>query len=169
VTTGVAGSNAVAQAICDRARPVLGAVVVNMAILGDDLKTTTVAWSVDKGSRYDRALAAARKIMPGIEPVGMRVDAALNHFTSEVLFNGRTQLARFEDAARYSVHPMVIGLAAKTLGMRWSLSIPLVVGPKIVGSFSAHFSDRPSDDTQAKAAALATEAASELERTGAFR
>ena len=169
MTTGIAGPSAVAQAACDRARPVLGAVVVNVAILGPDLKTTTIAWSVEKGSRYDRALAAARKIMPGIDPVGMRIDATLNTFTGEVLLAGRTKLAKFEEAARYSVHPMVIGLASKMLGMRWSLSMPLVVDQKIVGSFSAHFSERPTEATVARAAELSGEVAAELGRAGAFQ
>ena len=167
--TTALGPNAVAEAICDRARPALGALVVNMAILGPDLKSTSVAWSIERGSLYQRALAAARKIMPGIDPVGMRVNADLNSFTSHVLLLGQTQVAPFEEAARYAVHPMVTAIASRMLGMRWSVSIPLVVGPRIVGSFSAHFAQRPTDAQRALAATFATEAAAEMDRAGAFR
>jgi hypothetical protein len=155
-----------AQAIADRARPALGAIVVSISKLQRDLIVNSLAWSVEPGARYERALAAARKIMPSIDPSAFAVSADVNRFTSNVHLLGMTMLDSFEEAARYTVHPMVAGFASKMLEMRWTLSVPMRVGPRIAGSFSAHFASRPSDAQRALAASLAEEATAELVRAG---
>ena len=170
MTTRVASAaDPAAQAIADRSRPLLGAMVVSISKLTPDLQVVSLAWSVEPGARYDRALAAARKIMPTIDPSAFTVSADVNRFTGNVHLLGTTMLDRFEEAARYTVHPMVAGFASRMLEMRWTLSIPLRVGPRITGSFSAHFAQRPTDPQRALAATLADEAAAELDRAGSFR
>jgi GAF domain-containing protein len=167
--TALSVPNAVAQAVADEARAALGAIVVNVSKLEPDLTITGLAWSVEPGARYQRALFAARKIMPGLDPVTLIVDANVNPYIGEVHLMGRTMLARFEEAARYTVHPMVAGFASKILEMRWTLSIPMRVGVRIVGSFSAHFAQLPSDEQRRAAASFAERAAAEIDRSGAFQ
>lgn len=170
MTTRVSSQpDATAQAIADRARPALGAIVVSISKLTADLMVESLAWSVEAGARYERALAAARKIMPSIDPSAFAVRADVNPFTGNVHLLGMTMLDRFEEAARYTVHPMVAGFASKMLEMRWTLSIPMRVGPRIVGSFSAHFAERPSEVQRQMAAELAERAAIELEKMGSLR
>jgi hypothetical protein len=161
-------TDAAAQALADEARPALGARVVSISKLQPDLMLVSLAWSVEPGARYERALAAAKKIMPSIDPAAFTVRVDVNTFTSNVHLLGMTMLDRFDEAARYTVHPMVAGFASKILEMRWTLSIPMRVGPRIVGSFSAHFPERPSDMQQALAHTFAERAAATLGAAGTF-
>ena len=165
-TRAASAADPTAQAIADEARPAIGATVVSISKLTADLLVVSLAWSVEPGARYERALAAARKIMPAIDPAAFTTRVDVNSFTSNVHLLGMTMLGRFDDAARYTVHPMVAGFASKILEMRWTLSVPLRVGPKIVGSFSAHFKDRPTDEQIVAAHGFAARAAAELDAHG---
>lgn len=158
--------SAAVQIVTDRARLALGAVVTNTSTVDADGTVRVVGWSVEPGARYDRALSAGRRIVPGIDPKRVTFKATVNPAVAGVLIEGRTVVTPFEEIARGVVHPWIIRFTSVILELRWSISVPLRSGDRIIGSFAAHLS-RPATDAQRSVAeSCAADAAAALHKAG---
>ena len=158
--------SAAAERIAERARVALGAVVVNVSRLDADGLITELAFAVEPGARYARTISAARRLVPGFEPMRVAFKATINSDVAAVHISGLTVVAPMQDMARGTVNSWLIRVAILFLDMRWTLGVPLRANGRVVGSLAAHFPRRPSDAQRALAEAYANDCAAELEKAG---
>lgn len=155
--------SAAVQAVAEGARLALGAIVVNVAAVDHDGTVRVVGWAAERGARYERALSAGRRIVPGLDPQRVTFKATVNPACTAVLIDGETRVAPFEEFARGVVHPWVIRFTSMILELRWTVSVPLRSHDRVVGSFAAHLSNKPTDPQRSTADAFAHDAAAALE------
>jgi GAF domain-containing protein len=160
-------SPAAAQAIAEGARHALGATVVNVAALEPGGTVGVIALSAEPGERYERALAVARTVMPGIDPMRVRFAVGVNPFVRAVHVDGRTMVGPFAEAAHGVVHPWVVRFTIVILDLRWTLSVPLRSRGSVVGSFTTHFVRQPTEAQRAAAAEYARVIEAALDRARA--
>ncbi len=110
-----------------------------------------------------RLLAAARSVVPGFDPAGIRFPADVNPATKTVLVDGRPLLATLEEHAAGTIHPLVLRAALVALRVQWVHSVPLRVGGAVVGALAFHFSAQPPAERLPVAEAFAKQAALTLE------
>jgi len=150
------------RSLSEEARTALGAIASVVSTLSPEGQVGVLVWAPKPGSRYDRALAAVRRVAADFDPMRVRFDANVNPFVGNVHLAGLTTFGGFEDAARYTVGEFAIAIATSALGLRWTLSIPLRGAAGVVGSFTLHFTDVPDEARRAAAESYARRVESEL-------
>lgn len=161
MTASAAGMDRL-RSLSEEARAALGAVASVVSTVSADGQVGVLVWAPEPGSRYERALAAARRVVADFDPMRVRFDANVNQFVGNVHLAGLTTFGAFEDAARYTVGEFAVAIATSVLGLRWTLSFPLRGAAGVVGSFTLHFSDAPDDARRAAAESYARRLEGEL-------
>ena len=159
--------SAAVQSITERARLALGAVVANTSTVDADGTVRVVGWCAEPGARYERALSAGRRIVPGIDPARVTFRSTVNPAVAAVLVEGRTMVTPFEDVARNVVHPWIIRFTSMILELHWTISVPPRSGDRVIGSFAAHLTRPVTDAQRSQAEQFAHDAAAALQRAGA--
>lgn len=112
---------------------------------------------------FARVLAAARSVVPGFDPAGIRFPADINPATRTVLVEGRPLLAPLTEHAAGAIPPAVLKVAGVVLGVRWVHSVPLFIGGAVAGALAFHFADKPPVEKLPVAEAYAKQVALTLE------
>jgi len=138
---GVTGSNAPRpyQDIVENALAVLGARFVNLS--GYDPESNEVyelAWAGGPNQLFRRAIDSIRAVNPSWDIGGVRFSAAANTWVHAVHVERQTVVAPFADVARDTTHPGAVWAANVVLGLRHTLSVPLLVGGAVGGSLAFH-------------------------------
>ncbi|MDE3112680.1 MAG: hypothetical protein KGK34_07020 [Chloroflexota bacterium] len=112
---------------------------------------------------YTRVLAAARAVVPGLDPSRIRFPADVNAATRQVLVEGRAVLAPLADQAAGALPDNVLRAATALLGVGWVHSVPLRVSGSVAGALAFHYAERPGEEKLPVAEAFAKQAALTLE------
>ncbi|MDE3101597.1 MAG: hypothetical protein KGJ98_05110 [Chloroflexota bacterium] len=165
--------DALYQEIVENAIDVTGARYVNLSWYDPATNEITgSAWSIRPSGIMDDAMRAAQAIVPGFSPMDVRFSGDANPAVHAVLVEGRALFAPFGDHVRGTVHPAMIRIAQTVMGLRWTHSVPLRIGPAVVGALAYHFMARPAAETLPVAEAFAHQVALTLENvrlSGALR
>ncbi len=150
------GGPSLYREIARNALAVTGARLVNLALLepGDTL-LRGVAWAAAPRSLVEFGLSLTRRIIPGFAPERLDFPVDVNPLVRAVHLERKPVLATFEEMARGSTDPRIVGLAARLIGLRHTYSIPLDAGGGRVGSLAFHFSETPDEHRRLVAEAFA--------------
>jgi hypothetical protein len=134
------------ELLARQARTVLEARMVNVSRF-DPLaqRLTSFAWAWSSESAYERALAAAQRVIPGFDPSRHPIPARVNPAIQACVGRAERVVVPFEQITAGTVHPWVVRLARVVMGLEWTISVPLLHAGAVAGTFAAHFSQRPSD------------------------
>ena len=150
--------------VAESARIALGAILVNVAELTPDGTVRVAGWAAQPGARYERALAAARHLVPGADPRLVTFSSTANPTLRAIFLDGESVAVPFAEIARATVHPWAIRLTSMILELRWTISIPARAEGRIVGSIAAHLPEAPTDAQRSMAQAFAHDAGAALAR-----
>lgn len=150
------------QAIAENALRVTEARFISLSLYEPSEQVHALG-AVAPRSLFVRLLAAARSVVPGFDPAGIRFPADVNPATKTVLIDGRPLLAPLEEHAAGTIHPLVLRAALVALRVKWVHSVPLHVGGAVMGALAFHFSARPPAERLTVAEAFAKQAALTLE------
>lgn len=141
-----------------------GARLVNLALLepGDTLLRGH-AWAAAPRSLVEFGLSLARRIVPAFAPERLDFPVDVNPLVRAVHLERRPVLATFEEMARGSTDPRVLGIAARLVGLRHTYSVPFDAGGGRVGSLAFHFAETPDEQRRLTAEAFARQAGLSLE------
>ncbi len=152
------------QEIVENAIDVTGARYVNLSWYDPVANQITgSAWSLRPPGLVEDAMRAARAIAPGFTPMDVRFSGDTNPAVHAVLVEGRALFAPFSEHVRGTVHPAMIRIAERLVGLRWTHSVPLRIGTTVVGALAYHFTDRPDEAILPVAEAFAEQVALTLE------
>ena len=163
---GATGSNAARpyQDIVENALAVLGARFVNLS--GFDPARNEVyglAWAGGPNELFRRAIDAIRAVVPGWDIGGVRFSADVNPLVHRVHVGNETVAAPFGDVARDTTHLAAVWAANSVLGLKHTLSVPLVVAGEVAGSLAFHAVEPFDAAARRTAEAFARQAALTLE------
>lgn len=151
------------QGVVDNAAAVTGARYVNLSWLEADGYIRGSAWAFSDPGRFERALAAARRVVPGFDPITVRFRSDVNPAVRSVLVEGRPCFAPFTEHVRGTVHPAIARIASRVLGLAWTHSVPLRVAGSMAGALAFHWSERPDQRALRVAEAFSAQCALTLE------
>jgi signal transduction histidine kinase len=138
---GVTGSTAprLYQDIVENALAALGVRFVNLS--GYDAATNEVfeiAWAGGPNSLFRRAIDSIRAVLPAWAIEGVRFSADSNPWVHAIHVERRTVTAPFADVAERTTHPGAVWAANMVLGLKHTLSVPLIVSGAVGGSLAFH-------------------------------
>jgi PAS domain S-box-containing protein len=136
------------QEIVDNGQAATGARLVHFAWF--DAETSMVragATSSLQSPVMRRTLEAVRGVVPGFDPGDVQFRADLNSSIRRVYVDGQPVVGPFEEVAAGAVPGQVLQIAARLLGVRHTLSCPLRVQERVVGSLAFHMA-QPIDDSR---------------------
>lgn len=147
------------QGIVDAAATVSGARYVNLSWLESDGWIRGSAWALTDATLLERALTAARYVMPGFDPIEVRFRSDVNAAVRRVFIEGRPHFAAFNEHVEGTVHPLIAGLGGSVLGLQWTHSVPLVGAGRVAGALAFHWPHRPHPRSLGVAEAFSMQAA----------
>ncbi len=151
------------QEIADNALVVTGARLVSLSWYDPGEQMHRLG-AIAPRTLFDLMIGAVRAVLPRFSPqVPFRAD--VNPATRAVLIEGRALLAPFMEHAAGTMPAVVLRVATATGGLRWTHSVPLLVGGKVTGALAFHFTERPEPEKLLVAEAFAKQVALTLENT----
>lgn len=134
------------QLLSRQALTVLEARMVNVSRF-DPLaqRLTSFVWAWSAESAYERALAAAQRVVPGFDPSRHPIPARVNRAIEACVTRGERVVVTFDEITAGTVHPWIARLARVVMGLEWTISVPLLHEGAVTGTFAAHFGKRPTD------------------------
>jgi signal transduction histidine kinase len=163
---GVTGSTSARpyQDIVENALAVLGARFVNLS--GYDPQRNEVyelAWAGGPNTLFRRAIDSIRAVVPSWDIDGVRFSADANPLVHRVHVGNQTVNAPFADVAKDTTHPGAVWAANTVLGLKHTLSVPLVVEGAVAGSLAFHAAEPFDRAARQTGEAFARQAALTLE------
>ncbi|HET7767229.1 MAG TPA: GAF domain-containing protein, partial [Chloroflexota bacterium] len=163
---GVTGSNAPRpyQDIVENALGALGARFVNLS--GYDRARNEVyelAWAGGPNALFRRAIDSILAAVPGWDISGVRFSADVNPLVHRVHVRNETVSAPFHDVAANTTHAGAVWAANNVLGLKHTLSVPLMVGGEVAGSLAFHATEPFDTAARRTGEAFARQAALTLE------
>ncbi len=125
--------------VVEHARVATGADLVIAASFDEATgRIRTRAVSGHGGGRAQRALRAVRRFYPGFDPMTVELDVHVNPVQEAVFLGGEAITVPFMKVAEHVVPELVLRIAAKLVGLRYSTVQPLIVQGRVIGSLSFH-------------------------------
>ena len=153
------------QQIVDNARAATDARLVHFAWLDTGSQEVRVgAMSGLASPAVQQALAAARRLVPGFDPVvHVRFPVDVNKWNASVYTEGEAILTPFEQIVEGTVSPALARIARTVAGLRYTFTCPLQQHNAAIGSLAFHFTEVPTPAQQRTCEAFARQAALTLE------
>jgi hypothetical protein len=134
------------ELLARQALTVLEARMVNASrfdALAERLTSAVFVWSSE--GTYQRALAAAQRVVPGFDPTRQPIPSRANPAIEACVLRGERIVVPFEEIAAGTVHPWVIRLGRVLMGLEWTISVPVRASGRVTGTFAAHYGHRPTE------------------------
>ncbi|HEU5318646.1 MAG TPA: ATP-binding protein [Chloroflexota bacterium] len=163
---GVTGSSAARlyQEIVENALAALGVRFVNLS--GYDAARNEVyeiAWAGGPNALFRRAIDSIRAVLPAWAIEGVRFSADANPWVHAIHVERRSVMAPFAEVAERTTHPSAVWAANMVLGLKHTLSVPLIVADAVGGSLAFHGVEPFDESARRTGEAFARQAALTLE------
>jgi signal transduction histidine kinase len=163
---GVTGSSAprLYQEIVENALAALGVRFVNLSGYDADRNEVfEIAWAGGPNSLFRKAIDSVRGVLPAWAIDGVRFSADANQWVHAIHVERRSVMAPFAEVAECTTHPGAVWAANMVLGLKNTLSVPLIVAGKVGGSLAFHGVEPFDEAAKRTGEAFARQAALTLE------
>ena len=139
---------AVYQSILNKAKAAMKTRFVGLSRFDPETQHVRVVALAGMESRaFMRAYNTLSKVIPKFDVVGIEFPVGVNQGSIATYLEGKTVQAPIPDLARGIVHPMVIDIGVRLLGMRQGMVCPVTVKQKVVGALVFYMA-KPFNDQQ---------------------